>query len=93
MDAIVNTVTPVTDSSGGVYVGGFFSSCNGTGVNGLVQLNADGSIDTGCTVGTGMDSILHTGMPATDGSGDVFMEGAVTTYNVTGGGSSQPDPR
>ena len=79
----VFTVAPATGGSGDVYVGGAFSSYNGTGVNRLVRFNADGSIDPAFTVGSGLDGIVHTVATATDGSGDVFVGRDFTTYNST----------
>ena len=70
----VVVVAPAIDGSGDVYVGGVFTSYNGTDVGGgLVRLNADGSLDTGF-LPTGSISVLRPyGIaPANDGSGDVY---------------------
>jgi len=80
---LVFTVAPATDGSGDVYVGGRLTRYNGTAVNRLVRLNADGSIDTGFNIGTGFDNFVFTVAPATDGSGDVYVGGQFTSYNGT----------
>jgi hypothetical protein len=43
------------DSNGKLYVGGFFTSYNGTGANYIIRLNSDGSRDTTFNMGTGFD--------------------------------------
>jgi uncharacterized delta-60 repeat protein len=71
-DARVNKISSAADGSGDVYVGGEFTTYNGTVVgSGLVRLNDDGSLDTGFSTGSGWgeDAIA----PATDGSGDVYV--------------------
>jgi len=71
-DGRVKMIALAVDGSGDVYVGGSFTSYNGTTVgNGLIRLNDDGSLDAGFDTGSGWgeDSIA----PATDGSGDVYV--------------------
>jgi uncharacterized delta-60 repeat protein len=71
----VEITATAIDSIGDVYVGGSFTSYNGTTVgNGLIRLNDDGSIDAGFSTGSGWGegSIA----PATDGSGDVYVAGS-----------------
>ncbi|MBH0178206.1 MAG: delta-60 repeat domain-containing protein [Nitrospira sp.] len=77
----VYSVASAEDGSGDVYVGGRFSSYNGTAVVRLVRLNADGTVDTDFNVGTGFDGTVYTVAPATDGSGDVYVGGQFSTYN------------
>src|ERR1043165_253075 len=43
-DNTVNVIAPAGDGSGRVYVGGVFSTYNGTPANKLVRLNADGTV-------------------------------------------------
>ncbi|MBI2901214.1 MAG: hypothetical protein HYY17_13610 [Planctomycetes bacterium] len=82
----VYAIAPATDGSGDVYVGGFFTSYQGTAVNRMVRLNADGSIDAAFNIGTGFNSIVDQIVPATDGSGGVYAAGYFTTYNGSAAG-------
>lgn len=78
----VNTVALANDGSGDVYAGGEFSSFNGTpGVNYIIRLNSDGSRDMGFATGTGFNGFVHFIAPANDGSGDVYVGGAFSTFN------------
>lgn len=81
MDNPVRSVAPAMDGSGDVYVGGWFTNYNGTLVNDLVRLNADGTIDLGFTVGTGCNGPVLSVAPAMDGSGDVYVGGIFARYN------------
>ena len=80
----VHSLSLATDGSGDVYVGGIFTTYNVTGSNYIIRLNSDGSVDAGFTVGSGFDNNVQSISPATDGSGDVYVGGAFTTYNGTG---------
>jgi uncharacterized delta-60 repeat protein len=71
------------DSNGKLYVGGFFTSYNGTGANRIIRLNSDGSIDTNFVYGTGINSgfVSHIEI---DSSGKIFVCGSnFTLYNGT----------
>jgi uncharacterized delta-60 repeat protein len=71
------------DSNGKLYVGGFFTSYNGTGANRIIRLNSDGSIDTNFVYGTGINSgfVSHIEI---DSSGKIFVCGSLfTSYNGT----------
>ena len=71
------------DSNGKLYVGGFFTSYNGTGANRIIRLNSDGSIDTGFSYGTGINSgyVSHIEI---DSSGKIFVCGSsFSSYNGT----------
>jgi len=82
-----DVVVSANDGSGDIYVGGMFSSYNGSTVRGIARLNQDGSLDlsfdTGTTIG-GVSTIV----PATDGSGDVYAGGFVVNglirFNIDG---------
>ena len=68
-------------SDGKILVGGSFTSYNGTAVNRIARLNADGTIDTGFTIGTGT-----TGTPwtfALQSDGKILVGGSFTSYNGT----------
>jgi hypothetical protein len=79
----VFAVIPVGDGSGDVYVGGAFTFYNGLSANHLVRLKANGTVDPGFVVGTGFDGTVETIAAAGDGTGDVYVGGAFTTYNGT----------
>jgi uncharacterized delta-60 repeat protein len=68
-------------SDGKIIVGGNFTSFNGTTINRIVRLNSNGSIDTGFSVGTGMNSSLDAITIQSDGK--ILVGGAFTTYNGT----------
>lgn len=80
---VVNSVAPATDGSGDVYVGGRFTDYNGSAVNYIARLNLDGTLDAAFDSGIGFDSSVSIIAPATDGSGDVYVGGAFTSYNST----------
>ena len=82
MNDNVVSLAPVTDSSGDVYVGGYFTTVNGVTHNRLVRMNSDGTVDTGFNIGTGMNSWVNSIAPATDGSSDVYVGGGFTTVNT-----------
>jgi hypothetical protein len=63
-------MAPATDGSGDLYVGGRFTAYNSKGINRIVRLNTDGTVDAGFAVGTGFNGTVNTLAPATDGSGD-----------------------
>ena len=71
------------DSNGKLYVGGFFTSYNGTGANRIIRLNSDGSIDTNFVYGTGINAgyVSHIEI---NSSGKIFVCGSTfSTYNGT----------
>jgi uncharacterized delta-60 repeat protein len=71
------------DSNGKLYVGGFFTSYNGTGANRIIRLNSDGSIDTNFVYGTGINAgyVSHIEI---NSSGKIFVCGSnFSTYNGT----------
>lgn len=73
-------VAPAADGAGDIYVGGQFAFFNNYLVNGIVRLNANGSIDTGFDMGSGFNGTVLSIAPATDGSGDIYVAGSFTTY-------------
>jgi len=86
-EARTRTVSPANNGSGDIYVGGSFTSYNGTAVGYIARLNLDGSLDTVFDTGTGFSSTVNIIVPATDGSGDVYVGGSFTSYNGTAVGS------
>jgi len=79
-DNTVNVIAPAGDGSGRVYVGGAFSTYNGTPANKLVRLNADGTVDQTFVTAMGFDNTVFTIVPVSDGTGDVYVGGAFTLY-------------
>ena len=79
-DNTVQVITLAEGGSGNLYVGGAFSTYNGINVNGLVRLKADGSVDPTFVIGTGFNNTVFIVVPATDGSGDLYVGGAFTSY-------------
>jgi uncharacterized delta-60 repeat protein len=84
----VNSISPATDGSGDLYVGGRFTTYNDTGSNHIIRLNNDGTVDTAFMVGSGFNSSVYSISPTTDGSYDLYVGGAFTTYNGTAGNTA-----
>jgi len=80
---VVEIIAPAIDGSGDVYVGGRFTSYNGTDVGYIARLNLDGTLDTAFDTGTGFSRDVGAIAPAIDGSGDVYVGGLFTSYNGT----------
>lgn len=64
-----------------VYIGGAFTSYNGTARNNIVRLNIDGTIDPGFVVGTGFDSRVERIRIKDD---IILVLGDFNQYNGTG---------
>lgn len=78
----VLTAAATSDGSGGIYVGGAFSTVGGTASSGIARLNWNGSRDTAFTVSTGFNGPIHAIHPKTDGSGKVLVGGQMTAYQA-----------
>ena len=78
-DFIVWTIK--IDSNGKIYVGGQFTSYNGTTANRIIRLNTDGSIDTNFSTGTGFNNTVAAIFE--DSNGKIYVVGAFTSYNGT----------
>jgi uncharacterized delta-60 repeat protein len=63
---------------GKIIAGGFFDSYNGVSRNGIVRLNADGSIDASFNPGTGTGFVLTT---KTQSDGKIIVGGFFTSFN------------
>lgn len=61
-----------------VYVGGNFTSYNGTSINKLVRLNINGSLDTAFDIGSGFNNQITD--IAIQSDGKVLVSGYFTTY-------------
>ncbi len=79
-------IVAANDGSGDVYIGGNFTSFNGTAINHVARINSNGSLDTGfnpgtsCTGGSGCTSLAL----AADGTGLLYLGGNFTGYNGFG---------
>jgi hypothetical protein len=79
-NSTVFTVAPAGDGTGRLYVGGAFSSYNGTEVNKLVPLTQGGTRDFSFASGAGFNDTVFKVVPVGDGSGDVYVGGQFTQY-------------
>jgi uncharacterized delta-60 repeat protein len=75
-------IVSANDGSGDVYVGGYLSYIDSI-VSGIARLNLDGSLDESFNTGTEIERQVSTIAPATDGSGDVYVDGPIR-LNVDG---------
>jgi hypothetical protein len=80
-DNTVLTLLLADDGSGKLYVGGAFTNYNGDVANNLVRLNSNGVRDLSFTIGVGFNNTVFHVVPVGDGSGDLFVGGAFTSYN------------
>jgi len=69
-------------TDGKLIVGGGFSNYNGTGRNGIIRLNTNGSLDNTFNIGTGVDGVVLSTVIQPDGK--VIVGGFFTNYNGTG---------
>ncbi len=76
----VYTIAPAGDGTGNLYVGGAFTAFNGPVANDLIRLHAKGTVDPAFATGTGFDNVVYTIAPAGDGTGNLYVGGAFTTY-------------
>ncbi len=83
-NATVSVITPTTDGTSDIYVGGSFTSYRGTtGINRIVRLRPDGSVQTSFATGTGFNGAgVGSIAIAPDGSGDIYVGGAFSTYGA-----------
>jgi len=78
-DSFVQTV--VLQPDGKIIIGGYFTSYNGTPINYIARLNADGSLDMGFNPGTGANAIIWTAALQPDGK--IIIGGFFSSYNGT----------
>ena len=78
-------IVSAIDGSGDVYVGGYLSYNGPTlPIRGIARLNLDGGLDESFDTGAGIGRIVHTIVPATDGSEDVYVGGlSITSQGAT----------
>lgn len=79
----VSHILPLSDGSGRLYVGGQFTTYQGTAVGRFARLNSDGSIDSSFNSGAGFDNNIHH-ITEVDSSGSIYVLGRFTTYAGTG---------
>ena len=77
----INDVIPAVDGSGDIYVGGNYSTYNGTSQNHIIRLNPDGTVDGSFATGSGFDAPVESVALAADGSGDIYAGGSFNQYN------------
>lgn len=70
----------LANNDGTVFVGGEFTTFNGSSVGRFVKLNEDGSIDTTFEDGTGFNGDVFMIENPGDYSNDIFVGGEFTTY-------------
>lgn len=78
-DAGINALT--IQSDGKIVVVGDFTTYNGTSRNRIARLNADGTLDTGFTSGTGFNNQTLSLIVQSDGK--ILVGGGFTNYNGT----------
>ncbi len=66
-------------SDGKIIIGGNFTTYNGIGSNRIIRLNADGSLDSSFTIGTGANNSVTEISFQSDGK--IVIGGNFTTYN------------
>ncbi len=80
-DNTIFTLLLADDGSGDLYVGGAFTNYNGDVANNLVRLNSNGVRDLFFTIGVGFNNTVFHVVSAGNGSGDLYVAGAFTSYN------------
>ncbi|MDA3894000.1 MAG: T9SS type A sorting domain-containing protein [Salinivirgaceae bacterium] len=73
--------TTAIQSDGKIIIGGYFSSYNGTTMNGIARLNADGTLDTSFNQGSGANYPVKS--IAIQSDGKIIIGGDFTSYNGT----------
>ncbi len=74
--------TTAIQSDGKIMIGGDFTSYNGTAINRIARLNADGTLDNSFAIGTGASGIVYT--TAIQSDGKIMIGGNFNSYNGTG---------
>ena len=74
-------VTTAIQNDGKIIIGGYFTSYNGTVINHIARLNADGTLDTTFNIGTGANNTVET--TAIQSDGKIIIGGGFTSYNGT----------
>src|SRR5690606_15703468 len=80
LNGTINSIAPVADSSGDIWVGGTFTNYSTTSRNGIARLNSDGTPDASFDPGSGFNGSVNHVAAASDGSGDIYVAASATTY-------------
>jgi uncharacterized delta-60 repeat protein len=76
-DWAINAIA--VQSDGQILIGGGFNNYNGTAINGIARLNANGTLDTTFDPGEGTDDQIET--IAIQSDGKILIGGDFSTYN------------
>ena len=82
LDGVVFSMA-IAEEAAGLYVGGTFTTVNGTASPGIVRLNQSGMRDPSFMVGAGFNGFVRSIERAPDASGDIFVGGTFTRYQST----------
>lgn len=81
LNGFVYTITRANDLTWDIYVGGDFSTYNGTRGNRMIRLNPDGTVDAGFAVGSGFNNNVYAITPVEEVEGEIYVGGVFTAYN------------
>ena len=73
----------VIDPLGRIFIGGDFTSVNGTSANHIARLNATGSLDTSFVTGQGFNYSGTVLALAIDAGGNIVVGGSFSSFNTT----------
>ncbi|TNE81484.1 MAG: T9SS type A sorting domain-containing protein [Bacteroidetes bacterium] len=76
---VVRTI--VTQNDGKILIGGDFTTYNGVSRSKLARLNSDGTLDTGFTIGTGVNPNGSVKSIALQADGKILVAGYITNFN------------
>ena len=76
-NVIINAIS--IQSDGKIIIGGTFTSYNGTAINNIARLNADGTLDTTFNVGSGANTTVESISIQNDGK--IIVSGLFNTFN------------
>lgn len=84
-DGTVFSVYALRDGSGDVYIGGAFNEYDSEPMGGIVRLNSNATRDTSLDgdVPTGFDGAVTEIKSTNDGTSDIYVSGAFTTFDGT----------
>lgn len=82
----VFSVAPAGDGTGKVYAGGAFTDYNGSQSNQMVRLNQNGAKDFSFGTAAGFNNTVFKVVPVGDGTGDVYVGGQFTQYQLVSRG-------
>lgn len=79
----VQVIAKTTDGSNRIYVGGNFTSYNGTSITRIARINPNGSLDTSFDPVVGPNAVVLCMAVTNDGSNQLYIGGQFITYNGT----------